>query len=901
MNNVHRSRAVRLPRLPPLSIHMRSALIILLLLSIVAATAWTLWRWNDGRTANADPWRAVPTEAAVIIELPHAWTTWDRSTHTSLLLSGWEKQGAQGLSDLMAHMVSAMEKDATLRNAIGTGTVLIALMRNGSKGTGFVAVGALGDSMSPDALSDLLGISASERSALASGAVVSAAPLATTTYACAVLDGTWILGSSRELVDEALAQLKHGEEIMSDALFAKAYATLGKGSDAHVLLNTARLSGLLSNAWKLEQLERYALPNGWLALDLSVRPDAMLFSGLLVAEGVDPLITTIHQQGNGPWNIGRVLPTRVVQWEVHHVSEAQDFLSAVSPTDEQGLSLEALPSWAHGAVGTAVACDSIGRPAQRWLVISTDDPESAREALEQQCATAACDSFVHRGTRVSRSAEAHAWDRLMGRNTLLPQQPWWAILGNNVVMSDDADAVRASIDTWNDGNSLAEDERTGNCFMRMSDDAAFTWWCDPVRGGALFREGLKTGTDSAFAAWLPVLADLGGLSVQFATAQNAMVHVSMLLLRAPSGTSTTTAAKNDSELWSCTMQAPVLRDPEIVINHMNNTREVFVQDTLDTIHLISATGELLWSRALDGPILGAVHQVDRFKNGKLQLLFNTASAVHMIDRNGKDVPGFPQVLRAPAAAPLAVYDYDNERDYRVLVPLEDGTVINLTIEGAAVEGWVTPKLSAPAIAPVHHLRIRNKDHLLTVDRNGGIKLFDRKGNAREAVRTTLPGIAHLNAVFRGNELMAQRIAWTSMEGQFHVTTLAGDDPQWRSQAGNTLLVDDIDHDGAVDLLTAKGDTVILSTGDRQQWDTDLGNAPDRAAAVHSTAMISCAFASTTIDQVWLLDAQGHVLSGWPKAGSTPPVVTDVNGDGSFEAITITRDHRVIAYRTAAGP
>ena len=106
--------------------------------------------------------------------------------------------------------------------------------------------------------------------------------------------------------------------------------------------------------------------------------------------------------------------------------------------------------------------------------------------------------------------------------------------------------------------------------------------------------------------------------------------------------------------------------------------------------------------------MGAVHQVDRFQNGKLQLLFNTTTRCYLIDRNGVDVSGFPYELGSPAPVPLSVFDYDGQRDYRVLIPTADGRILNLTLDGTPVKGWDPPKMGSTAIEVVHHLRVRNK-------------------------------------------------------------------------------------------------------------------------------------------------------------------------------------------------
>ena len=880
---------------------MRRALVALLLLSIVAAAAWTILRWNDGTTNDPDPWRAIPTQAAVIIEVPDAWKSWDRFAHTSLLWSGWEKQPATlTLSKLMSKSAQAMEKDAVLRDALSGSTLLVALVRNGSKGAGFVAVGAV-HGTPPDALGDVLGVPASERTKLSTGQVTTAQfDPGLPSLAFALRQGLWILSDSPELVEEALLQEDGGAPITADTLFAQARATLGEGTDAHVLLHTSRVTSLLSNVWQPGRLEHLGVPDAWLALDVSALPDALLLSGLLVPASPHTLIASITDQGSGPWNIGRVLPQSVVQWEVRNVGNAEEFLSIVQRSTESVPSTEVLFPWAFGSVGIATACDTSGRPSRRWLVMNTEDPERAREELSATCGTMPCDTINHRGTRITHFAQAHAYEQLLGRNATLPQQPWWAILGQSVVMSDDPDAVRASIDTWNDGNSLAENKRAASWFQQMSDEAGLTWWCDLARGGTLLREGVRTGSDSAFSAWLPVLQELGGLSVQVSPAQHGMLHVSIGLQHAPtSGATVVEAASN--VLWSCAIDAPIARAPDIVINHTNNTREVLVQDTLHRIHLISATGKVLWSHALDGPILGPVHQVDRFQNGKLQLLFNTASTCYLIDRNGNNVVGFPFQLKSHASAPLAVFDYDGQRDYRVLIPTEDRKVVNLALDGAPVQGWDPAKLDAAAIDVVHHLRIRNKDHLLVIDGDGGLKVLDRKGNERERVKTKLTRVKEVHAVIPGSELMGTRVHWLDEDLVLHETTLGGEERRTIRAANGRNHFMDLDGDGAFEVVRITDDSLLASNAKGVLFAKQAGPAllPKADAYSLGSSSTGIGVVSSSTGKAWLFDASGLALPGMPVDGSTPFAVDDLNLDGTPELVIATSSRKVVAYRMIA--
>jgi hypothetical protein len=278
----------------------------------------------------------------------------------------------------------------------------------------------------------------------------------------------------------------------------------------------------------------------------------------------------------------------------------------------------------------------------------------------------------------------------------------------------------SSIDVWNDGGSLAEDERAAAWNARLSAEAGRTLWCDVARTRGLLQRGLKPDAAVGAMAMDSLWNALGGLTLQLSAGQHGYYHVVLGLQHAP------LAAQAGSTAWSVALGAPVQRPPDLVRNHVNNTREVLVQDAQHRLHLLASTGQVLWTRQLEGPILGRITQVDRFRNDKLQYLFNTANTVFLVDRNGKDVGGFPFTLKSPATAPLAVFDYENERDYRVLVPTADKRLVNLGLDGQVVKGWEAKPLSAAATGLVRHLRIKGRDHLVVPTADGKLHCLDRR-------------------------------------------------------------------------------------------------------------------------------------------------------------------------------
>jgi hypothetical protein len=877
---------------------MRRPLLILLLALIALAAGRTLYFWNRPVAESADPWRAVPRQAAVVLQLPDAWGTWDRFTHTSLLWGAFEGvPAAAGAGRLLTATATRMEADAALRDALHGTSALVVLLREGGEDIGCLFIGTFTPGVEAPlaTLSSLLGADAAAAQALAQGGTISVRPdTALPALSFAVQQGLWILAGSANVMEESLLQLSNGEPLTSDPLFAQAMATLGAGSDGHLLAHTVRAQRLLHKWWRPNALEHLDLPAGWAALDLRSRPDALLMSGLLVAEEEHPLLAAVQHQGTGQHGLARLLPATVTQLDVQHISDPVRWLAdrrgiASGTQDEEAATLF---HWVEGDMGLAIAPGGPLGPAQRWALFTSNDPDRTQDALEALCpADSPCDTLAHRGVRLTRLPMAGAHERLLGPAYAHFERPWWMLMGDVLVLSDDPAALRASIDVWNDGNSLAEEPRHTAWSERIGRDAGRMLWIDLGRSRNLLAAGMKAAHEQALATADRPWQQLGGLSLQLSPGQRGFHHLVIGLQHA------VLEERSTDVLWSTALGAPASRRPDIVRNHTNNTREVLVQDERHRLHLLGSTGKVLWSRQLEGPIMGGVSQVDRFRNGKLQLVFNTAERLYLMDRNGKDVGGFPVDLKAGATAPVAVFDYDQERDYRLVVPTADGRLLNFGGDGLPVKGWEAARLASAATNEVRFIRIRNKDYLVVADGSGQVSLLDRRGQPRERCDLVLGEGALVQQVLPGTSLEATQIIWSMPDGRLLQATLHGSPELLAPEGGGRAWWADLDGDGQAEVVRMHGDSLQVWRDGRPVLERSFGGPVQTAFHPYQFGKGRWAIAVVRSDagQIGLVNEMGQYLDGLPLPGSVAPVVADLNLDGRFELVTITADGTVVAY------
>lgn len=185
---------------------------------------------------------------------------------------------------------------------------------------------------------------------------------------------------------------------------------------------------------------------------------------------------------------------------------------------------------------------------------------------------------------------------------------------------------------------------------------------------------------------------------------------------------------NRNEMWKIRLDTAVVSPLRAVKNHYSQLSECLVQDAMGRVNLIGADGMLLWKRAVDGPIVGDVSQVDFYSNGKLQYLFTTERSLYIVDRLGNDVGAFPVHLPSPSVTGVTAAQYSDGSPLRLFVGCKGGPVL-YGPEAKVIDGFVPVKTEGQLKLPVRHHVCNGKDYIMAAD-HYTYYYMDRRGNIR---------------------------------------------------------------------------------------------------------------------------------------------------------------------------
>jgi hypothetical protein len=259
-------------------------------------------------------------------------------------------------------------------------------------------------------------------------------------------------------------------------------------------------------------------------------------------------------------------------------------------------------------------------------------------------------------------------------------------------------------------------------------------------------------------------------------------------------------------LWTVNADTGLVTRPYLFKNHITRANELAYQDENNDLYLQSITGKIIWKKKIAEPVESEIFTVDAFRNGKFQMLFSTANYLHLVDRNGNYVQGYPVKLPAKATNALTVLDYENKNELRLFIACADKRIYNYSIYGIKQEGF-KPVLTASEVElPVKYCRVGLSDYLVTADKKGKIYAFSRKGDGRIDFKNKLIEGAEDFEMEQGNLLSNSFIVYYDAAGRLiNKVSLSDKKEAYKTPGigdGAAVCYGDFDRNKTTDVLLA---------------------------------------------------------------------------------------------------
>ena len=452
------------------------------------------------------------------------------------------------------------------------------------------------------------------------------------------------------------------------------------------------------------------------------------------------------------------------------------------------------------------------------------------------------------------------------------QARYWTILENHFAFSEQEDTLKNLIANKNSGTTFNNSESYRSAREILPNESS------------LFFVSRKGGLLPLFKGFLSdeILQELEKVELDDfsitgqVTADGGVFHTQFIINK----TGAKRGGHTVAPLMTVQLDSDLAITPQFVKNHRNGTYEIVVQDIDRNLYLIDAEGKILWKKQLDGIVRGKIHQVDLYQNGRLQMAFCTSNQFLVLDRNGEITKGINQTYQGGNLNGLAVFDYENNRKYRMVVT-QGQKVFMYNSDGKIVDGFTYTEAASAIKHPPKHFRINNKDYLVFVHENGQLKILHRSGGDRIKVAR--------NINFSDNEvfLYKNKFSVTDTKGILHQVDTRG-----KLSATNFNLGQNHGMFATAKTLALMDENILSIKGKKVELELGVYTKP---TIFYIYDKIYVAVTDIQSQKIYLYDSQAEPIPNFPVYGNSVIDMIDMDGDRKLELVAKDQENSIILY------
>ncbi|WP_224485517.1 ribonuclease HII [Robertkochia aurantiaca] len=658
-------------------------------------------------------------------------------------------------------------------------------------------------------------------------------------------DNIFLLSSSQLLIENVIRNL--GESKSEESL-RKLYRVSEDNAAASIFIHHENGAPLLREILSASSLSILAASGEWTTLDISVDPNKLQASG----------ITTFSETNSQP-QTGEPRHSELENLIPVNASAASIF-SHIQPKADK--SVDSIYYTITEGSKMVINNDAV-------IALRSTDPEAFSDHLGPFIQT----QYDFRDFRLHSLSEEFNGD-IFSLINIDFKAAVFSEIGDMIVFGETEDALKSFIINYQNNTVLSKLPSYTGVRKNLADTYSVHTIINLNELGennSVFSENITQSLKKK------KLTDARLLGIQ-KTTDNGFSLVNIYTEKMDTGVATTGMV---TQVFNTTLENELATRPQFVINHRSKQREVVVQDIQNYLYLINPSGKVLWKKKLDSRIIGDIEQVDLYRNGRLQLAFNTSGKFYIVDRNGNDVAPFPKTFEEPITQPLAVFDYDKNKNYRFCI-VSGNTIHMINREGKQVNGFVYKKSKGALLNQPKHIRIGRRDYLIFQEHPDQLKILHRTGKPRITPEQ--------NFALSGNPVFLY-------DDKFSTTTASGDliqlDQQGRVSSVNMDLQEGHLIDATINTFVSISENKLRIKDQEITLDYGIYTEP-RIFYIYDTIYI--AITDTQSNKVYVFNSRGELLENFPVYGNSAIDLHDMDNDKKIEIVTRGDAATVIVYQ-----
>ena len=849
----------------------RTLLLLVILISLFACTQET--------KETSDSIHAIPLDAAVILESNNLsksikeltkssfWAT--LSTETSL------KETQNALFTLDSNLASYSSHLSSVN------PVFLSLHLTGAQSFNWLMVSSTEHQEKKIQLLEI-GLASFTKTTehVYSDAIITEVAIDESTIYYAKYRGLLMLSEEKILIEDAIRQLKTPNNLTAQSAFNNIYSSANKKEDYNLYLNTKNFDRISKALFKKTSTINNQAE--WMQWDIDLSKNGVLFSGISLAYDSLAHELSFFEGNDAHANLASsVLPKNTALFVSKSFENFKQLqrkqLNGRSFNHQQNTYTKNLKgledslrllfeSWIDSEI-TWFLAENSNSLAEGLIIHITNESE-----IENFISQKADSTFNYRGKLIFK------WDKLSYLNTicsthLYGKLNYACILDDQLILSSNLSVLKNLINDFKANKSLANTKDYKVCMEELNSNSNLFIYLQNPSALQLAPKYLQDQLANFTNSYANALHPFRALAIQFET--NSSICYSNAYLHFDK-----TEADQTRAIWATQLEAPIRSEISLVKNHYNQQWEIAVQDENLNLYLISTQGEILWKRKLAEAIIGNIKQIDLFKNKKLQLIFNTASKLYLIDRIGRDVRSYPISLDQKTELPLALFDYQNHRNYRILLSCGKHHFM-YDKYGKKIKGWKLNKTKSKAVHNAQHYVVAGKDYILLPEENGTLNILSRKGEPRIKVKGKIEFSSNKLYVVKGTTLADTRIVTIDKNGvQQNILFDGTIDNSIQFEFDKEMYYSyELEHNIGVEAeeLIVNGEQMNL----KYSFDSEELSTPQ---ITNFENQLYLSITDLEAEEAYLFRSPDELVDGFPLYGKTTGIVRDIDLDKNLNFI-----------------
>ena len=680
-------------------------------------------------------------------------------------------------------------------------------------------------------------------------------------------DSTVVASSSQLLIENTIRQQGAGKHSIPEKL-TSLYGSLPSEATVSVLVRKDGLRIVQESLLPRLNFSAYRKQQDWMALDFVVDQNSVSWDGIGLATDSIPsfpgIFNNTYPQEHAVTTIVPATIEGLVSYTYDDYEVLQKNLATYHDTETPASDPSLNPILESGSEVAWIQLTNKEAFAITGLDVDTT-LETVLDGIAAQIST-------YRNTPIYAFTDETSTDVL---TPLVPKTPLknFCILNDVFVFGESTDVLQTFIANYQNKTLLGTQPSFLELTDKLSDQSSIL-----VLGKVpYFFEQIAEKTNESYSgSWKKTEAHRHDwIATQFIKEPD-FVHIHGVTLR----TSAERTLNEVRQIASTTIDNNILMTPHLVRNHRTKGMDIVVQDVKNQLYLISAKGNILWKKQLNEPILGEVQQLDIYRNGRLQLVFATPSAIHLIDRNGKDVAPYPIKTKSPVTQPLALFDYDKNKKYRLLVTHKDKLAM-YDAKGKPVSGFKYASDNKEITQSPEHLRISGKDYIVFSKNDGTVTIVGRTGKPRVTVK---------------QKVKPSSTSWYAYRGNFVTTNANGNlisiTPKGTVKTEPTGFGKNHGLAATTKTLVTFSENKLRIKGKNVELPYGTYTAPE---IFYIQNKIYVTITDLEAHQVYAFDSKGEKIANFPVYGNSKLSIGQMDNDANLECTVKGEENTILIY------